>query len=125
MVRKKHPFHCEKCNAECMIYKKGRAHRVFVCPNCGVLATNGKLNLGRAGSGATLGATIGSVVPGLGTAVGGAVGGVAGAVSGLFDKGDKANVGGASPKQKIITDSLDKANKGERYVKLALGGKNG
>lgn len=38
---KKHQFHCEKCNSECMIYKKGKNHRVLVCPECGVLATNG------------------------------------------------------------------------------------
>jgi hypothetical protein len=42
MAKKKHPFHCEKCNSECMIYKKGKGHRVFVCPECGVLATNGR-----------------------------------------------------------------------------------
>jgi len=42
MAKKKHAFHCEKCDSECMIYRKGRAHRVLVCPKCGVLATNGK-----------------------------------------------------------------------------------
>jgi len=41
-MAKKHPFHCENCESECMIYKKGKSHRVLVCPNCGVLATNGK-----------------------------------------------------------------------------------
>ena len=40
-MKKKHPFRCEKCKSECMIYKKGKGHRVFVCPECGVLATNG------------------------------------------------------------------------------------
>ncbi len=25
---------------ECTIYKKGKGHRVLVCPSCGVLATN-------------------------------------------------------------------------------------
>lgn len=38
--RKKHQFHCQKCNEECTIYKKGKGHRVLVCPRCGVLATN-------------------------------------------------------------------------------------
>lgn len=38
--RKKHSFHCQKCGSECTIYKKGKAHRVLVCPECGVIATN-------------------------------------------------------------------------------------
>jgi ribosomal protein S27E len=33
-------FHCQKCGAPCTIYKKGKAHRVLVCPSCGVIATN-------------------------------------------------------------------------------------
>ncbi len=37
---KKHQFHCEKCGNPCEIYKKGKKHRVLVCPECGVLATN-------------------------------------------------------------------------------------
>jgi len=37
----KNTFYCEKCNHPCMIYKKGKNHRVLVCPDCGVLATNG------------------------------------------------------------------------------------
>jgi len=36
----KHTFHCEKCGSACTIYKKGKNHRVLVCPECGVLATN-------------------------------------------------------------------------------------
>lgn len=43
-MAKKHQFHCQKCSAECVIYKKGKGHRVLVCPNCGVIATN-PLNL--------------------------------------------------------------------------------
>ena len=43
MKAKKHVFRCERCGAECMIYKKGKNHRVLVCPTCGVLATNGLL----------------------------------------------------------------------------------
>lgn len=50
MARNKHHFHCEKCKAECIIYKKGRGHRVLVCPNCGVLATNGLKLSGLAGT---------------------------------------------------------------------------
>jgi len=38
--RKKHQFHCEKCQSPCEIYKKGKKHRVLVCPKCGVIATN-------------------------------------------------------------------------------------
>ena len=36
----KKQFHCQKCNSACTIYKKGKKHRVLVCPQCGVLATN-------------------------------------------------------------------------------------
>ncbi len=52
---KKHPFMCENCGSECMIYKKGKSHRVFVCPKCGVLATNGKGLLKKIGKGAIRG----------------------------------------------------------------------
>lgn len=36
----KRQFHCDKCNSPCTIYKHGKKHRVLVCPECGVLATN-------------------------------------------------------------------------------------
>jgi hypothetical protein len=39
-MAKKHSFHCQTCGEECTIYKKGKGHRVLVCPKCGVLATN-------------------------------------------------------------------------------------
>lgn len=38
--KRKHAFHCQRCNSELQIYKKGKAHRVLVCPQCGILATN-------------------------------------------------------------------------------------
>ena len=41
MKKKKHIFHCQICHSPCMIYKKGRGHRVLVCPEHGVIATNG------------------------------------------------------------------------------------
>lgn len=40
MMKKKRQFHCEKCGSPCEIYKKGKKHRVLVCPKCGVIATN-------------------------------------------------------------------------------------
>jgi len=40
MAKKRRQFHCQHCTAPCEIYRKGKAHRVLVCPNCGVLATN-------------------------------------------------------------------------------------
>jgi len=40
MARKKRQFHCGHCGSPCEIYKKGRRHRVLVCPHCGVIATN-------------------------------------------------------------------------------------
>ena len=38
--KRKHQFHCERCGSGCEIYKKGKGHRVLVCPRCGILATN-------------------------------------------------------------------------------------
>jgi len=40
MARKKRQFHCHECGSPTEIYKKGRGHRVLVCPRCGILATN-------------------------------------------------------------------------------------
>lgn len=59
-----HTFYCEKCKSGCMIYKKGKKHRVLVCPNCGVLATNGLFS--KLAKGAM---KIGKSVPLLGTAL--------------------------------------------------------
>lgn len=61
--RAKHNFHCEKCASECTIYKKGKNHRVLVCPKCGVLATN-PFSLAKAIGG------VAKTVPFLGQAVG-------------------------------------------------------
>lgn len=76
----KHTFFCELCKSPCLIYKKGRSHRVLVCPHHGVLATNGLITGGL--EGAATGAAIGSVIPGIGTGIGAAVGGALGAYSG-------------------------------------------
>jgi transposase len=63
----KHTFYCDVCHSPCIIYKKGKKHRVLVCPRCGVLATNGLLTI--------LGGALGSAVaPGVGTAIGSAIG---------------------------------------------------
>lgn len=40
MRKKKHTFHCQRCGTPCQIYKKGKGHRLLVCPNHGILATN-------------------------------------------------------------------------------------
>lgn len=40
MTRKKKGFRCEKCNSEIQIYRRGKGHRLFVCPSCGILASN-------------------------------------------------------------------------------------
>lgn len=37
---KKRQFHCNHCGSPCTIYRKGKGHRVLVCPHCGVIATN-------------------------------------------------------------------------------------
>lgn len=95
MKRKKGVFHCNMCNSPCEIYKKGKSHRVLVCPKCGILATN--------------------PLPLIPLAM------MAG--SALLSGGGKKDTTPSTPAtQKIITDSLDKPNKGERYVKMALGG---
>ena len=52
--RIKRQFHCEKCGSGCNIYKKGKNHRVLVCPTCGVLATNPLSLKGIAKAGASL-----------------------------------------------------------------------
>jgi len=105
-MKKKVPkgtFFCERCKAGCLIYKKGKGHRVLVCPNCGVLATNGLLSLA--------GGAIGSVLaPGAGTVVGSTLGTVA---EGLFQ-------GKSSPEgARYRVPSQAKFD----YVKYALGGK--
>lgn len=38
--KRRHQFHCQRCASPCEIYKRGKGHRVLVCPECGVLATN-------------------------------------------------------------------------------------
>lgn len=82
MARRKRQFHCQKCGLPCEIYKKGKGHRVLVCPSCGVLATNPfAQRAGGALSGAATGAALGSVVPGVGTAVGAGAGALIGALS--------------------------------------------
>lgn len=40
MKKLKRTFHCERCGNPCTIYKKGKNHRVLVCPQHGVIATN-------------------------------------------------------------------------------------
>lgn len=40
MRKRKRQFHCERCHSPCEIYKKGKNHRVLVCPMHGVIATN-------------------------------------------------------------------------------------
>lgn len=40
IIMKRKKFHCMNCNAELEIYKKGKGHRLLVCPNCGIVANN-------------------------------------------------------------------------------------
>ena len=86
---RKHQFHCEKCGMPCEIYRKGKLHRVLVCPACGVLATN-PFSFSRALSGGSTGAAAGSLVAGVG-AIPGAIGGaVIGGFSGGKEKQEKS-----------------------------------
>lgn len=73
--RAKHTFHCDKCANPCTIYKKGKNHRVLVCPSCGVLATN-PFSFGKALRGAGKGAV--ASIPIAGGALAGALEGFEG-----------------------------------------------
>jgi len=112
MVKKrKHQFHCQNCTSPCDIYKKGKNHRVLVCPNCGVLATNPKVGklLAKRGAKALLGE-----IPGASLIMEGV-----GAVSDIRKnkKGNETDL-----PRKIISDSLDKPNRGERTINRVLYG---
>jgi len=117
-VKRKRQFHCERCGAACEIYKKGKKHRVLVCPTCGVLATNPISGRARGAlSGAATGATIGSVVPGLGTGAGAAIGGAIGAFTG---GGEEAATATTSPL--CGTARTTRRNLTPFYINKALGG---
>ena len=106
----KHTFYCDACHSPCMIYKKGKAHRVLVCPRCGVLATNGLLSV--------LGGAIGSaIVPGAGTAVGAALGS---GIEGLIGSKKKAPpaASGAAP----TAPRMPRERKNDWVVEYALRG---
>ena len=83
--RKKRQFHCERCGNPCTIYRKGKAHRVLVCPMHGVIATN-PFSLKGALGGGLAGAAAGAPIAGVG-AIPGAIGGaVIGGLTGGDDK---------------------------------------
>lgn len=105
MVRGKRVFHCQRCDNPCTIYKKGKKHRVLVCPECGIIATN-PLPLLALAAGARLAKPLISKVAG----------------SFLGGNAPPATSSKAATSTKQITDSLDKPNKPERYVDLALRG---
>lgn len=95
MARKKANFHCDKCHSACTIYKKGRKHRVLVCPHCGVLATN-PFSLSGLATGAATGAGTGALFGGAGALPGAIIGGALGAfkkkerepAKGTYDAGE-------------------------------------
>ncbi len=94
----------------CEIYKKGKGHRVLVCPECGIIARNPGF--------------LGKVLKRTGKAVLGEIPGASAVMEGIGlvkDLKGSQKSSSESRSQKIVTDSLDKPNKGERYVKLALG----
>ena len=37
---KRRKFHCHICEAPCEVYRKGKTHRILICPNHGILASN-------------------------------------------------------------------------------------
>lgn len=109
-MAQKRIFHCNTCAKPCTVYKKGKKHRVLVCPSCGVLATN-PFSFGRAAGGASAGAAVGSVIPGAGTAVGAALGGIIGGFGGSSES--KESQGGATrpPNSRSRLNALDWANR--------------
>ena len=64
-----------------MIYKKGKKHRVLVCPQCGILATN-PFSFKRMLTGAATGAAAGAPIAGVGAVPGAIAGGIIGSFSG-------------------------------------------
>lgn len=120
----KHEFHCAKCNSACRIYRKGKKHRVFVCPLCGVLATN-PFSAGGALGGAATGATLGSVVPGIGTGVGAVAGGLIGGF--LGDSGEESTTKRprAEASSPNVRPASDRYSTQERVHDALYGGKYG
>ena len=101
-MKKKKGVYCSVCESEITIAKKGRK-KFYICPRCGVIAHNPAPLIGMA---------LSALTPTL----------IEKGKKLISGKGESAEVGGASPKQKIISDSLDKPNKSERYVNMALRG---
>ena len=102
-MKKKRQFHCNECNSACEMYKKGKKHRVLICPKCGVIASNPL----------PLAALAASAIPAV--------------IDMVSKKGDKSTKKGGESAigggvQKIIYDNKDKPNKSERYVEMALRG---
>jgi hypothetical protein len=96
MMKKKRQLHCGICGSPSEFYKKGRKHRVLICPKHGVIASNPLPLLALASA----------------------------ALPTILEKGSELlGKKTTSPitSQKVITDSLDKPNKGERYVRMVLG----
>jgi len=91
-----------------MIYKKGRSHRVLVCPECGVLATNG---LGK-----WIGGAVGSIIPGAGTVAGATIGGLA--EKGI--QGLKARRQASAETGSSVSRSRSQIGSGERAVNRVL-----
>ena len=111
----KNTFYCENCDSACLIYKKGKSHRVLVCPKCGVLATNGKGVLKSVAKRATRG-VIGEI-PGASLVMEGL------GLAGDIKKGMKTSKTAQKAEvQRIVTDSKDKPNQGERIINKVLYG---
>lgn len=99
MAKRKRIFHCERCGNPCTIYKKGKAHRVLVCPQHGVIATN-PLPLAVAAVAGKAALKVGKKVLG---------------------HGEKKEAASATPgRQVIIKDDADKYNQADK-IRLALG----
>lgn len=104
-----------------MIYRKGKNHRVLVCPLCGVLATN-PFSAGGALGGAATGATLGSVVPGIGTAAGAAVGGL---IGGFLNGEEKQKRTTSTRSEEAVAAPSDRYTTQERVRDALYGGRYG
>jgi len=108
-MAKKREFHCQQCNSVLTIYRKGKKHRVLVCPEHGVLATN-PFSFGRAATGAATGGAVGTAVPVIGNIAGAVAGGLIGGFSGKEKSSPRAEGVSARPQTHRL-NALDWADR--------------
>jgi ribosomal protein S27E len=106
MKKTKHQFHCNHCGNPCTIYKKGKGHRVLVCPHCGILATNPTL------AGTLLKGAVSSIP---------VVGGIASSIVGAVQD-SKTSPSKSAPTVPIVKDNKERFKYKEYLMHEALYG---